>query len=352
MSKQQKPKSAAPDISRTRLERICELDRLIRAEEYPNCTSFARHWARKIGSDILPDRKTIFRDIDWLRDMLGAPIEWNAREKGYHYTAPSWTMPLLRLAEGELVALLLARQMGKVYRNTPMAKQLDSLFKKIAATLPQPAMIDPLHFGSLFSFHARPAREVSPEIWRAIFSAIRGSRVLRIAYRGRMHPDAEWREVEPVHLANVDDDWYLLAHCRRRDDWRHFALSRMEQATTRETRFTPRTDFDPDAYFANRFGKFVAPKQEKTLLVRLRFAPRAAAAVRERIWHPKQKIQERADGSLILTLPIPSLAEARRFCFGWGSAAEVLAPQSLRRQMAEDVRLLHRMYSSRMTDEA
>ena len=154
----------APDISRTRLERIFELDRLIRSEKYPNCSSFSAHWAEKIGSGVPPDRKTIFRDIEWLRTMLRAPVAWDRGKKGYRYTDPSWTMPLLRLAEGELVALLLARQMGAVYKNTPMAEQLDTLFKKIASGLSEPILIDPLYFGNLFSFHARPARAMSPAI--------------------------------------------------------------------------------------------------------------------------------------------------------------------------------------------
>ena len=160
-----------------------------------------------------------------------------------------------------------------------------------------------------------------------------------------MNSGLEWREVEPVHLANVDDDWYLLAHCRRRNDWRHFALSRIDRAETRREHFTPRVDFNPESYFANRFGKFIAPPEEKPLLVRIRFVAHANVAVRERVWHPKQEIREQADGSLTLSLPIPSLAEARRFCFGWGSAAEVLAQPELRRQMAEDVELLRQMYT-------
>ena len=331
------------NITRTRLDRIIELDRQIRAGKHPNCTTFSRHWADKIGSGENVDRKTIQRDIDWLRDMQRAPIEWSTEKRGYYYRDPSWAMPFVRITDGELLSLLLARQMGMMYKDTPMAKSIDTLFHKILNTLSDPVNVDPIIFGEQFSFHSHPSRPISTVIWNAAFKALRENRILRIAHRPLGDKKEFERDIEPVHLANVDDDWYLVAFCLERNAWRSFSLSRIVKAKTINRTFIPR-DFNPQKHFENRFGKFIAPPGNKPYMVKLLFSARMADHVLERIWHKKQTLKNNADGSVLLTLPIPSLIEAKRFALGWGSEVEVLEPIELRQEISSEMARLRKLY--------
>ena len=54
-----------------------ELDRVIRSGRLPNCTSFAGEW------EVSP--KTVQRDFDFLRDDMGAPLEYDAGRRGYRF---------------------------------------------------------------------------------------------------------------------------------------------------------------------------------------------------------------------------------------------------------------------------
>ena len=60
----------------------------------------------------------------------------------------------------------------------------------------------------------------------------------------------------------------------------------------------------------------------------------------EREWHPKQKIKKLQDGSVELSFPAVGLYEVFRWVMGWGHSVKVLAPDELRKQVADEVRLM------------
>ena len=86
--------------TKCQFNRLVELDRHIRAGNYPNCLTFSVKWEVA--------QKTIQRDIEYLRDGLGAPIDYDRDRKGYYYTDTNWFLPALSVTEGDLFYLLLA----------------------------------------------------------------------------------------------------------------------------------------------------------------------------------------------------------------------------------------------------
>ena len=335
------------DLTRTRMDRIFFIIAEIRRGKYPNCPGLAKEWARHIGSERPFDRKTISRDIGWLRDFHRAPIEWSPSENGYYYTDKSWVMPSMRLNEGELLALLLARQMGKVYEGTPVADSLEGLFAKLRDSLNDPVVIDPLLMSEQFSFHHHPSRPIREDVWLSIFRGIREGHTLRFQYQGLYDEGIEKREIEPVHLANVDDDWYLVGFCLDRQDWRHFSVSRISSAAVTNRPFVVRDGFNAEQHFANRFGRFIARQDAPQHQVTIRFSPVAAPRILERTWHPRQKLKKGKDGSITLSMPLPSLIEAKRFCLGWGKEMTVLEPESLRKELAEEAKVMRKNHAGR-----
>jgi predicted DNA-binding transcriptional regulator YafY len=71
--------------------------------------------------------------------------------------------------------------------------------------------------------------------------------------------------------------------------------------------------------------------------VAVRFAPRQARWIRERKWHRSARIQEKLDGALTLRLRVAETSELKRWVLQFGSEAEVLAPASLRRAVADEL---------------
>jgi len=63
------------------------------------------------------------------------------------------------------------------------------------------------------------------------------------------------------------------------------------------------------------------------------FSVAAGQLVRERIWHPSQKIQELADGGVELTLQLSSLHEIEPWVLSWGEHVRVLGPAELKKRV-------------------
>src|ERR1700688_4527251 len=109
--------------SRPALVRLAVIDREIRGGRLPNANSLARQL------EVNP--RTVHRDLDCLRDQLGAPLEFDRDRNGYYYTNASWLIPYPQLSEGELLALFLASRLLKQYQGTPFAADLARMFGKI-----------------------------------------------------------------------------------------------------------------------------------------------------------------------------------------------------------------------------
>ncbi|NTW88180.1 MAG: WYL domain-containing protein [Desulfobulbaceae bacterium] len=68
--------------------------------------------------------------------------------------------------------------------------------------------------------------------------------------------------------------------------------------------------------------------------------------LKERKWHPSQKIEENQDGSVILLLTVKHLLELKRWILSWGSMAEVLGPKSFveeNEKTIDEIRSLYRL---------
>jgi predicted DNA-binding transcriptional regulator YafY len=66
----------------------------------------------------------------------------------------------------------------------------------------------------------------------------------------------------------------------------------------------------------------------------LRFSPAVAARVQEATWHPTQKVEVGGDGSLTWRAVVAGTIEIRLWILSWGDDVEVLAPDSLRFDVA------------------
>jgi proteasome accessory factor B len=338
------------NITRMRIERLVLLDQAIRENKFPNCSSFAKALAERFGYDKAHDRRTILRDINWLKDMHHAPVEWSSERRGYFYSDPAWQMPSsIRLTELELLHLLLAGQLVAVHRDTPLAKSLTGLYEKLSMILTEAVNVDPLLLKQQVSILPAPTRSVNPKTWSIVFHALRNREVISIIYANLRTMTPENREIEPIHLANVDGEWYVVAFCRNRQALRYFALGRISKLRGTRKYFEPHDEFDPDSFFEHRFGRFIGGENIKPYDVVIRFEKKASFWVMEREWHPDQALHTQKDGRLILKLPMPSLGEARRWVMGWGGLAEVLEPAELRELITVEVKTLAQKYDAATT---
>lgn len=297
--------------------RLLFIDRQIREKRFPNCSTLAEAWEVNV--------RTIQRDLDYLRYELDAPLAYCAKQRGFFYTEEQYQLPAINIRESDLFAIYLADKLLGQYKGTPVYESLCSVFRKIEDSLPDRIATRPGNDQSLFTVFPPFATVILPEVLETVFTCLRTSTRLEFEYRS---PDGarEWRRIDPYHGVRFEGDWYVVGHCHLRGAIRTFSLARMVTARKGKERFVLPNHFDFRKLFGSRFGIHWGDGEVE---VRIQFAGRAAAYVRERQWHPSQILEDKADGSLVLTMTVNHLLELKRWILSWGDAARVLAPPEL-----------------------
>jgi len=322
--------------SKSQLLRVMELDRQIRAGKYPNCLTFAVDWE--------VSQKTIQRDIDYLRDQQGAPIEYDRDRKGFYYTDPSWYLPALSLSEGELLALLMGIEALHGLHGTPMAQQLETMFNKLSQMLPSSISVAPELLFREFSIVGAPARAVDIETWKAVVRALTHRRQLKVRYQRFGSSTDHQLVLKPYHLANLQGEWYLFAGQDGQDGWRQYSLGRVGEAEVLDAGYEVPETFDPKEVMHGAFGRARAGKR---VTVKLLFDADVRDWVLEREWHPAQTLKQRKDGSVELSFPAHGLFEVQRWVLSWGRQVRVLGPKELVDAVRNEVGFMHQIWQTK-----
>ena len=290
----------------------------IAAGKYPNAT--------KLAAEIEVVTKTIHRDIEFMRERMGLPIEYDTRKFGYHYTEEVNAFPTLQITEGELVALLIAEKALQQYRGTNFEKPLISAFKKMESSLPDTISLNFADWDQSISFRTSAEPVLNLEIFDALAKATAAHRQLELSYRKPGSKQAQPRVIDPYHLANINGEWFLFAYDHLRKDIRTFVPSRIQSVQPTGEKFPRPEKFSIEKILRDSFGVHSAQGDYNVVI---RFDAYAADYIREKRWHPSQTLRELKDGGVELRLRLSSLGEIQRWILGWGGSAVVIAPPEL-----------------------
>jgi predicted DNA-binding transcriptional regulator YafY len=319
--------------SRPPLERMQRLHDLLSNEQPVNC--------QQLGKDFEVSYKTIQRDLDFMRDRLNLPIEYDPTRYSFRYTEKVEAFPLLQVSEGEILALFVAQKVLAQYHGTPFEKTLGSAFQKLTGALKETVSFDLGEWGSDYSFRVTGASAADLEVFRLLARAIVQRQEISFSYQPLRATVPETRTVHPYHLANIDNAWYLLAHDPQRAQIRTFALPRIQKpALTKKTFDRPR-GFSAEKELKGGFGVFSGTGK---FCIKVRFDSFAARLVRERDWHPTQKIREIKGGEIELEMTLGALEEIERWILSWGNHAKVLSPKVLTDSVQKRVRSMQKLY--------
>ena len=282
--------------------------------------------ATRLAEQLEVSTKSIYRDVEFMRDRLELPLEYDSQRWGYYYSQEVSSFPTLQISEGELIALLVAEKALQQYRGTTFERPLLSAFKKMAASLPDTISLNLEEWTQTISFRTSAEPILKLELFDALSKATVGRRQLLLTYRKPGQSEAEPRTVDPYHLANINGDWFLFAYCHLRKDIRTFVPARIQAIKPTGQTFARPESFSLKNRLRDSFGVHSGKEEYQ---IRIRFEETVADYVREKRWHSSQRIRELPDGGLELSLTLSSLVEIQRWVLGWGGQAIVLAPPEL-----------------------
>ena len=331
--KKPSPKKAPEALTRPPMERMWRIHQILSGGSYANCTG--------LSGELEVSAKTVMRDIEFMRDRLGLPLEYDAAKHGFRYTAAVRDFPTMKVSQGEVAALLLAQQSLEQFRGTPFERPLAGAFRKLSQSLGGEMEVAWHDLEQALSVRRSGVGLADMEVFDALAKAVTGREEIEFSYLKLAGEKPERRTVRPYHLGCIEDQWYLFAHDAARGAVRTFALPRIRDAEGTGVKFRRPKDFSVGKLLEGSFAVF---EGRHAKAVKILFRGVAARLVAERSWHPSQQIKQRGKGAAELEMHVGLSPDLVQWVLGWGAEAEVLAPKELRQRVREAAAALAQVY--------
>jgi predicted DNA-binding transcriptional regulator YafY len=239
------------------------------------------------------------------------------------------------------IAACLASGFADLFRGTGYDKGMREAVDFILKNTPR----DVQYLPRKFLFLSKGGDASLPEAGGAladVINAVLHQRPVTLKYQ-RFNGSFDETHIDPLSVLVFDHQLYVVG--RQPDGSVHpYRFSRIREVIERDARFEypDKSQYDPDQLFRNSFGVYVGEGPIETVVVRL--AKNWETYARSHRWHPSQRVIPE-DDAVRLVLEVRYTPELRAWVLGFGAEAEVLSPETLRRDVAEHAALLAAKYS-------
>ena len=317
-------------IPKTALPRIYFIDKEISAGKYPNTRTLAETYETGTA--------TISRDIEFMKIMLNAPIEYDYKQKGYYYTEKTFRLPAAFTSAEDMLAIGMAKTLLSLYKNTPIYDAASQLMDSVTAPLGEAK--NSCWYEDRIVVPPVPSTQFSAEIWHSICEGLRQNLVLDIEYRNTWDGEYFTRRLHPYQLLFDNGAWYLYAYTEENRGIRIYGLTRMRNVRLNKKTFV----FPASADYRRRIdgSYFGVYSGEKKQYFRIAFYGAGAFRIMERQWAADQHIEETPEG-IILSFSSAQYGKIRELVLSNGRDAMPLEPEELVKDWQENIRDMQKL---------
>jgi predicted DNA-binding transcriptional regulator YafY len=297
--------------------------------------------AQDLADRIGVSKRTVYRDLKSMDSDAGLPI-WE--DSGRYGLESGAFLPPLALTLHEATTLFLAaRLLAKV--SDEHDTELIGALVKIAQILP-PVLAEHIE-ATVDVFSRTPPNARFTTVFRVLAEGWAKQRVVEIEYdagvydasKGNRKAKVRPLAIEPSALTHA---LYLLAWDEGRKARRTFKVERILSASLTPATFEPIEGYSAADELALAWDVIA---DEDPLNVVIRFSPVVAKRAAETRWHPSQETEFQPDGSMLWRATVAGMREIRIWIMGWGADCEVLAPDSLRDDVATELSRAAALYA-------
>lgn len=312
------------------LERLSKIHAKIKSGCYPN--------SQQLAFDNEVSVPTISRDIEFLRDRFGAPISYDAAQRGYFYEE-DFDMPLNMISSKDVMFLSLVKQLMTQYEGSPVYNEISNIIDFLTDS----QGIDKSDFLKRVAAPPLPKVVVNEEAWNKVIQSLKENTLLKFDYNGRWRTETTHRMVRPYQVLLQDGMYYVFGYDENADGGkggeRLFNLSRMKNIENTKQSFELPEDFE----FATRCGggRFGAFKEAKKEQYEIDFYDDARQFVKDCIWADDQEFID-SDEENMTTIKFSSSQSAKvlEWVLSQGVRARPIAPEDFVERWKNEIRSL------------
>ena len=289
-------------------------------------------------------RRTVYRDLDALM-FAGFPVVSEMRDgRAYYRFLDTFRLGNVPFTSDEILALAFSEDLLRTLEGTVFHDSIQSALAKIRAGLGPELSAYLARLAESFRVLPGPHKNYAlfKDTIQTLNDAVLGRRMVHMRYQTGRTGSVASRDLDPYRVWYRSGGLYVVGLDHKSDEIRTFAVDRIREISPTDTRFELRPGFDFDVYIGSSFGVIA----ESAVQVRIRFDRRWATYVQERTWHASQRFGKSRAGGVELTMQVGNTPDLRTWILSFGSGAEVLEPQALRREVQDEHRDALRRYES------
>jgi predicted DNA-binding transcriptional regulator YafY len=303
--------------------------------------------------------RTVYRDVERLL-ALGVPVEGTRGAQGGYRLAEGYLQPPVGLTRAETAALLVALAVVRGLKATPLSGDLETAEKKLLVSLPSAARALLRDGRRIVAVEASPEdifhweKPVSEPLdggpgVNGFLAGILNSRRVRLVYENPYRNTVREHEIEPQGILYDRDRWYLVGRSLDFGDQRIWRADKVRKVTVSTMAFNPDRDFDIQrftgrAWLAAGFDRWF--EEDARSVTRIRLTPELAARLRQDWFYRHARFSDEDEASVIMAVPEIDPRSILPLARWLGPETELLSPEPLRRQMAEETQKLARRYAA------
>lgn len=311
-------------ISRKQLLRLIRLVALLKENRYPNCASFCAELRKadlEENLNLACSEKTVYRDIQILKNDFGAPIRFDAAQNGYYLTHHRWIFSCPQFSDdSEMFAAVLGARLAEHIFPPEIQKQIRDAVDYLL-TCNNPEFLNQTQINSLIVIPSNRTK-IDAGIFMPLFRAWQAHEVCRITYQDSNGKITE-RDFEPHTLIFYDGVWYSKGFCRERKQMRTLVLLRMKVVIPTGQYFIPDLKIIKTANEETIFD----PKMVEG--IRIICDGYLANILRSRPLHQEQKITATEAGNYEVYIPIMSEYRLITWVMHQCGRATLLSPEDV-----------------------
>lgn len=193
--------------------------------------------ARDIAEMFSISLRTVYRDIRTLEEA-GIPI---LSEAGVGYSImKGYFLPPIMFTHDEAVALLTAQKFVEKMADKSTNSAYTNAMIKIKAVLKLSEKDSLEHLDSRIEVLKRTqdsSISLNSETFQTVLRSISEHLISTITYNAGNTGELTKRNVEPIGVFFIDDQWHMIAFCHLRNAYRNFRLDRVNQITLTNNKF-------------------------------------------------------------------------------------------------------------------
>lgn len=310
------------------LRRLVRFVDEVKKGSYPNAVKFSKMLTEQdlsLGTDLACCSKTIKRDIEYLKDTLGCPLEYDRSEHGYFLYMRDWAFPELSLGGEELFAELFVRHISRDTVLPSLKEHLETGWDVQITSSPD----KDTNISALSSVIYATGRNVAidEEVSRNILNAWKECIQVEAVYVKNKIEEPFPRKLDIHALFLSERVWYCRAYCHTREGFRNFALHRFTSVKLTDDKFKRSAKVINDL----KEGKLFDIKTYESVSVLCDSS--IAEYINDREWFPNQQSKLLKDGTLAVILKDVPQQAVKSWIMSFSGKVEVIEPVSLRSEI-------------------